>query len=67
MWMLMEGAVLYLALVVIFTSSNIKYMFLFALASYGECSCTSHAVHYRFTVPLNQQSVEYKLITLRNL
>lgn len=36
MWMLMEGVVLYLALVVVFMSSNSKYMALFALLSYGE-------------------------------
>eukprot|EP00731_Ephydatia_muelleri_P003333 Em0001g3333a len=35
MWMLMEGVVLYLALVVVFMSSNSKYMALFAIISYG--------------------------------
>ena len=36
MWMLMEGVVLYVALVRVFVSNHVRYMATFTIASYGE-------------------------------
>ena len=40
MWMLMEGVVLYVALVKVFTKHHGRYMIAFTIASYGESSST---------------------------
>ena len=37
MWMLMEGVVLYVALVRVFVSHHARYIAAFTVASYGEC------------------------------
>ena len=42
MWMLMEGVVLYVALVRVFVSHHARYIAAFTIASYGENYCTSN-------------------------
>ena len=47
MWMLMEGVVLYVALVKVFVSNHVRYMATFTIASYGEERPLIHVDSYR--------------------
>ena len=45
MWMLMEGVVLYVALVVVFVNHRMRYIAGFTIASYGQFCTTAHVIH----------------------
>ena len=50
MWMLMEGVVLYVALVRVFVKYHARYIATFTIASYGECRAPLARNYPNFTI-----------------